>query len=150
MVKVNIFSNVIYTHTKKLLRSKQFSIYSQSMLLSGTLFIWYLNLSQIKSKFYRDLYTLIKTKILFENTYTYYKCKYKVKEERYLGICSGSTVDIIDRNIKDKISKLHGKIQKMRNFVRNDKISHMGMLKSAALVIQAIVIQIMTYSCQAW
>ena len=52
----------------------------------------------------------------------------QVKEERYLGmvICSETTVDIIDRNIKDKISKLHSRIQKMRNIVRNDKISHMG------------------------
>ena len=75
-----------------------------------------------------------------------------MKEERYLGmvICSGSTVDIIDRNIMDKISKLHGKVQRMRNIVRNDKISHMGMLKSTALLVQAIVILILTYSCQAW
>ena len=76
----------------------------------------------------------------------------RVKEERYLGmiISSGTLVEIIDRNIRDKVSKLHSKTQKMRKIVRNDTISHMGMLKCAALLIQAIVIPVITYSCQAW
>ena len=65
-------------------------------------------------------------------------------------MCCGTTKDIVDRNLRDKTSKLHDKVQQIRKLVRDDRMSHLGMIKVAALLIQSVVVPTITYSCQAW
>ena len=79
--------------------------------------------------------------------------KVKVAEnEKYLGmkLVSGDIKAIIDANIRMKAGKVHQVATKIRNDVRDPRMMRIGALKAAATQIQAEVIPVLLYGCEAW